>query len=164
MQEYSARTRRGEGLSWLSAGSQLYAACLRWYLASTSGGDVSATSLHRVGRETVASILSRIDKVFVTPTPIGERSIVMSVSVCLSVYVFVRYKIFETVPPIVTNFFVHVTYSRGSILIWRRSDILCTSGFMDDVMLAHKPRLLDVTAQLKRTTHAALGLAINCAQ
>jgi len=85
MQEYSARTRRGEGLSWLSAGSQLYAACLRWYLASTSGGDVSATSLHRVGRETVASILSRIDKVFVTPTPIGERSIVMSVSVCLSV-------------------------------------------------------------------------------
>jgi len=85
MQEYSARTRRGEGLSWLSAGSQLYAACLRWYLASTSG-DVSATSLHRVGRETVASILSRIDKVvFVTPTPIGERSIVMSVSVCLCV-------------------------------------------------------------------------------
>ena len=26
----------------------------------------------------------------------------------------------------------------------------------------HKPRLLDVTAQLKRSAHAALGLAINC--
>ena len=26
----------------------------------------------------------------------------------------------------------------------------------------HKPRLLDVTAQLKRSPHAALGLAINC--
>jgi len=31
-------------------------------------------------------------------------------------------------------------------------------------MFAHKPRLLDVAAQLKRSAHAALGLAINCAQ
>jgi len=38
------------------------------------------------------------------------------------------------------------------------------SGFMDDVIFAHKPRLLDVAAQLKRSAHAALGLAINCAQ
>ena len=37
-------------------------------------------------------------------------------------------------------------------------------GFMDDVIFAHKPRLLDVAAQLKRSAHAALGLAINCAQ
>jgi len=29
---------------------------------------------------------------------------------------------------------------------------------------ANKPRLLDVTAQLKRSAHAAFGLAINCAQ
>ena len=43
-------------------------------------------------------------------------------------------------------------------------DILCTSGFMDDVIFAHKPRLLDVAAQLKLSAHAALGLAINCAQ
>ena len=35
---------------------------------------------------------------------------------------------------------------------------------MDDVIFAHKPRLLDVDAQLKRSVHAALGLAINCAQ
>jgi len=45
----------------------------------------------------------------------------------------------------------------------RRSDMLCTSGFMDDVMFAHKPRLLDVAAQLKRSAHAALSLAISCA-
>jgi len=51
-----------------------------------------------------------------------------------------------------------------SFLLWQRSDMLCTSGFMDDVMFAHKPRLLDVAAQLKRSAHAALGLAINCAQ
>ena len=44
------------------------------------------------------------------------------------------------------------------------SDMLCTSGFMDDVIFAHKPRLLDVAAQLKRSAHAALGLAIKCAQ
>ena len=43
-------------------------------------------------------------------------------------------------------------------------DTLCTSGFMDDVIFAHKPRLLDVAAQLKRSAHAALGLAIHCAQ
>jgi len=43
-------------------------------------------------------------------------------------------------------------------------DILCTSGFMDDVIFAHKPRLLDVAAQLKLSAHAAFGLPINCAQ
>jgi len=35
------------------------------------------------------------------------------------------------------------------------------SGFMDDVIFAHKPRMLDVAAQLRRSSHAALGLAIN---
>jgi len=28
-------------------------------------------------------------------------------------------------------------YGRGSILLWRRCDTLCTSGFMDNVMSAH---------------------------
>jgi len=35
---------------------------------------------------------------------------------------------------------------------------------MDDAIYADKPRLLHVAAQLKRSVHAALGLAINCAQ
>jgi len=35
--------------------------------------------------------------------------------------------------------------------------VLCTSGFMDDVIFAHKPRLLDVAAQLKQCT-CNLGL------
>ena len=57
-------------------------------------------------------------------------------------------------------------HGRGSVLLWRHSDILCTriSCFMDDVIFAHMTRLLDVAAQLKRSAHAALGLAINCAQ
>ena len=29
---------------------------------------------------------------------------------------------------------VCVTYGRGLFLLWRRSDTLCTSGFMDDVI------------------------------
>jgi len=49
------------------------------------------------------------------------------------------------------------------VILWRRSDMLCTSDFMDDVVFAHNPRLLDVAAQLKRSTHAALGLAKNSA-
>ena len=34
-----------------------------------------------------------------------------------------------------------------------------TSGFMDDVIFVHKPRLLDVAVQLERSAHAALGSA-----
>jgi len=49
------------------------------------------------------------------------------------------------------HIFVHVTYGRGSVFLWRRINTLCTSGFMDDVMFTHKPRLLDVAAQLKRS-------------
>jgi len=85
--------------------------------------------------------------------------------VCLSECVFVSASghVFGTTRQIFTNFFVHVTYGRGSVLLRWRSDMLCTSGFMDDVIFAHKPRLLDVAAQLKRSAHAALGVAINCA-
>ena len=78
---------------------------------------------------------------------------------CLSV----RHHMFVTTRPIFTKTFVHATYGRGSVLLWRRNDMLCTSGFMDDVIFAHKPTLLDVAAQLKRSAHAALGLAIKCA-
>jgi len=35
---------------------------------------------------------------------------------------------------------------------------------MDDFIFAQKTMLLDYAAQLKRSAHTALGLAINCAQ
>ena len=92
----------------------------------------------------------------------------MSVSVCLSVCLCVC--VFVCPQSYLRNYssdlcpiFMHVTYGRFSALVWRRSDTLCTSGFVDDVF-ANRPRLLDVAAQLKRSAHAALGLAINCAQ
>jgi len=90
----------------------------------------------------------------------------MSVSVCLSLCVCVCLSAIISPELHVRSspVFVHVIYGRGSVLLWRRSDTLCTSGFMDDVIFAHKPRLMYVAAQLKRSAHAALGLAINCAQ
>ena len=88
----------------------------------------------------------------------------MSVSVCLCVCLSARDHIFGTTRPIFTEFLAHVTYGRGSVLRSGRSDTLRTFGFMYDVIFAHKPRLLNVAAQLKRSAHTALGLAINCAQ
>ena len=67
-----------------------------------------------------------------SPLPIAERSIAISVSVCLSVCVClsVRDHISGTTRPNFTKSVVHVTdmYGRGSVLLWRRSDRLCTSG------------------------------------
>ena len=91
-------------------------------------------------------------------------SVSVCLSVCLCVCLSVRGHFFGTTRPIFTKCFVHVTYCRGSVLLSRRSGWLCTSGFMDDVIFARKSRLLDVSAQLNRSAHAALGLAINCAQ
>jgi len=96
---------------------------------------------------------------YITPPSIGERSIVISVSVCVCPRSYLRNCTSD-----LQQFFMPVTYGSGSLLFWRRSDMLCTSGFMCNVIFAHKPRLLDDAAQLKRSAHAALGLAINCAQ
>jgi len=41
--------------------------------------------------------------------------------------------------------------------LWQHSDTLCTSGFMDDVMFANKPRMLDVATQPKHSAHAAIN-------
>ena len=65
---------------------------------------------------------------------------------CLSVCVFVcprsyLWNYMSDFHPI----FVRVTFGRSSVLLRRRSDTLCTSGFIDDVMVAHKLRLLDVS-------------------
>jgi len=62
----------------------------------------------------------------------------MSVSVCLCVCLFVHDHTYRTTRPIFTNFFVRVTYGRGSVLIWRRNDMLRISGFVNDVIFAHK--------------------------
>jgi len=101
---------------------------------------------------------------FITPPATGQRSIVMSVTVCLCLCLCLSAFISSELHVRSSPNFLHVTYNRGSVLLWRRSDTLCTTGFTDDVIFAYKPKLLDVAAQLKRSAHAALGFAINCAQ
>jgi len=71
-------------------------------------------------------------------------------SVCLCVCLSVHDHIFGTTSQIFTKFLVHVTRVCGSVLLWRRSDMLCTFIFMDDVIFAHKLRLLDVAATLRQ--------------
>jgi len=75
------------------------------------------------------------------------------VRVCLSAIIYSELHVRSS-----PSFFTHVTYGRGSVLLWRRSGVLCRpiSGFMDDVIFVHKQRLLDVAAQLKHSAHAAL--------
>jgi len=53
--------------------------------------------------------------------------------VCLSV----RQHISGTTGPIFPKFFRQISCGRGSVLLWRRSDTLCTSGFTDDVTFGH---------------------------
>jgi len=88
----------------------------------------------------------------------------MSVSVCVCVCLSVHDHIFRTARRIFTKIFVLITYGRGSGLLGRRSDMLCTSGTMDDVIFVHKQSLLDVAGKLMHSTHIALGLTVNCAQ
>ena len=86
----------------------------------------------------------------VTPPTIGKRSIVMSVSVCVRVCVFVCPQ--SCLRNYMSDLYQFLCMLPWLVLLWRRVDALCTS------------RLLDVAAQLKRSAHAALGLAINYAQ
>jgi len=102
-----------------------------------------------------------IVRLLITPPPMvncDER-----VCVCVCLFVCPR-SYLRNYTSHLQQIFMHINYGRGSVLLWRRSDTLCTSGFMDDVIFARKLRLLDVAAQLKRSAHAALGLATNCAQ
>ena len=60
----------------------------------------------------------------------GARSIVITVSVCLSVCLHIS----KTRCPNFTNFSVHVTCECGSDIAWWPCNILCTYIFVDDVM------------------------------
>jgi len=70
-------------------------------------------------------------------------SVCVSVCVCLTAIIYLRSSLELHVRFL--SFFVRVTYGRGSVLLWRRNDTLCTFGFVDDVIFAHKPRLLSTS-------------------
>ena len=80
-----------------------------------------------------------------------EQCVSVCLSVCLGVCVFVHPRssyLRNYTSDLCLFFLAYVTYGRGSVLLWRRSDTLCTSGFVDDVTFAHK--LLDVAARLRQ--------------
>jgi len=76
---------------------------------------------------------------------------------CVCVFVYAGDHIFGTRCPMFTEVFLHVTYGRGSVLPWWHSDMLryvtlryVFLVFMDDVILAHKLRLLFIAARLRQ--------------
>ena len=71
------------------------------------------------------------------------------VSDCVSVCVFVCPRAYlRKYTSDLYQFLAHVSYWRGSVLLWWCRDMLCTSGFMDDVIFARKLKQLNVAAQL----------------
>ena len=80
-------------------------------------------------------------------------------SVCLSVCLFVREHISGTAGPIFTKVCLPISRGRGSVLLWRRYDMLCTSGFMDDVTCG-RIRPYGETWRLKRYATTTSGVAI----
>jgi len=122
----------------MGCGSIMFSGCL-CVCAFVTGRKHSLTSWLLMSSFLLANLLfHRWWKVVVTLPPIGERSIVMSVSVCVRLSVCVCLSVhdhvFGNTLPIFTRFVVHATYGRGLVLLWRRSDALYTSGFMDDVI------------------------------
>jgi len=59
------------------------------------------------------------------------RVVMSCLSVCLSVHSHNS----KTTRPNFIKFCMHVACGRGSVLFWRRCDMLCISGFTDDVII-----------------------------
>jgi len=80
-----------------------------------------------------------------------DDHVCLSVSVCLFASISLEVHIQSSAC------LVQVTCSRGAVLLWRRCDTLCISGFIDDVIFARKPRLLDVAPELAPERSLGLG-------
>ena len=76
----------------------------------------------------------------------------MSVSVC--VFICPRSCLRDHTSDLYRIFCACYFCDRGSVLLWRRREMFCSSGFMDDVIFAHKPTLLDVAAGKSGTPDA----------
>ena len=66
--------------------------------------------------------------------------------------------IFGTTRPIFTKKFAHVTYGRCSVILWRRSDTLCISGFINDVIFVQKGKVARRRRPAEAQCTRSLGL------
>ena len=98
----------------------------------------------------------------ITPPPSIAMSVSVCLCVCLSAIISSELHVrssptflctLHTLPWLGRSSSGGVTISYVLSVLW-----------MSSLIFAHKPRLLDVAAQLKRSAHAALCLAIDCAQ
>ena len=94
---------------------------------------------------------SAIAEPLVTPRPIGERSIVTSVSVCLCMPVIISSELdVQCLPKFFCMLPMAVALSfPGGIVICYVTLRYVFLVFMDDVILAHKLRLLFIAARLR---------------
>jgi len=84
-----------------------------------------------------------------------DEHVCLCVCVCLSAMISWELHVWSS-----PNFW-HMLPMAVARFSWQRSDTLCTSGFMDGVIFAHKLRLLDVATRLRQWgLHADSGLDV----
>jgi len=93
-------------------------------------GSLGMDSRDLVAAEYGDALFTRIR--YYSASPVGKRSIVTSVSVCLSVLAVCLRAYLRNCTAVFSNFCA--CYLCRSIL-WRRCDTSCTSGSMDDVIV-----------------------------
>ena len=89
---------------------------------------------------------------------IGERSIAISLSVCVSVCLSASISLVPLDRS--SRNFLRIPCGRGSDLLWRRCDTLCTSGFMDDFMFGRNGPYGDAWKAGPLTYYQISGVAI----
>ena len=95
-------------------------------------GEVQTCGYYYARRQTCRQ--TRLSQYFAHPPRGRVRSIVTAcLLVCLSVCPLVE---LENHVAELYQIFMHVTWDSGWALLWRRCDILCTSGFVDDVLFS----------------------------
>jgi len=133
------RAKRLIGVLWALAGHIMCRAYVVMFITLQSIG--LCLNTRTVGTATIYDIKMLCPpaaEVF-TPPAVGSAEYCnQHVCVCVCVCLSVRGHSSGTARPIFTKVYVRVTYGHVSVLVWRRSDTLRISGFVDDVIFAHK--------------------------
>ena len=85
-----------------------------------------------------------------------EIFVCVCVSVCVCLFAIISSELHVRSSLI----FMNVAYRRDSVLLWRRSDTLCTSGFMDDAIFVRSNTIV-AGRRMHGTTFRALKVHCN---